>query len=160
MIISFLSFYIRKRYLFIFCEVHLQSFPMASDKIELVLNEMPVAVEDEPKTVQTPTEKEVKRIQFRVFQNQHIFPFTNLTLHVHILVIVKIYFNLIPHECLVSLLHLQLYRVRGWDDVVTIWDLIEVPQRTFGFEHILLIAQTDQKQVLTTYYFFSLNVTS
>lgn len=38
---------------------------MASDKIELVLNEMPVAVEDEPKTVQTPTEKEDTTVEVR-----------------------------------------------------------------------------------------------
>lgn len=34
---------------------------MSSDKSELVLNEMPVAVEDEPNAKRTPTEKEVKK---------------------------------------------------------------------------------------------------
>lgn len=34
---------------------------MSSDKSKLVLNEMPVAVEDEPNAKRTPTEEEVKK---------------------------------------------------------------------------------------------------
>uniref|UniRef100_A0A8W8K4H2 Ninjurin-1 n=1 Tax=Magallana gigas TaxID=29159 RepID=A0A8W8K4H2_MAGGI len=57
----------RKRDLNIFGEVHLESFPMASDKTELVQDDIPVpvAMEAEPNTVQTPTEKEDTTVEVR-----------------------------------------------------------------------------------------------